>query len=90
MSSLNELTFQFIFIERHHPTSKKEKVSFSFVSGPKATILGDSDVFMDVGSSLNLTCVVTNANARLMFIIWKHRNKVMFQFYVPYAIYRPL
>ena len=43
---------------------------------PKASILGDSDVFMDVGSSLNLTCVVSNVNAMLKFIIWNHKNKV--------------
>ena len=38
--------------------------------------MGDSDVFMDVGSSLNLTCVVSNVNAMLKFIIWNHKNKV--------------
>ena len=50
--------------------------NFSLFAEPKASILGDSDVFMDVGSSLNLTCVVSNVNAMLKFIIWNHKNKV--------------
>ena len=58
---------------------------FVFVAEPKAAILGDSDVFMDVGSSLNLTCVVSNVNARLKFIIWNHENKVSAH-YTPSAI----
>jgi len=48
-----------------------------YMNKPKATILGDSDVFMDVGSSLNLTCVVSNVNAMLKFIIWNHKNKTI-------------
>ena len=53
--------------------------SFNFVS---ATILGDKDVYIDIGSSLKLTCNVRQVDSRALypndphFIIWKRNNEV--------------
>ena len=52
---------------------------FNFVS---ATILGDKDVYIDIGSSLKLTCNVRQVDSRALypndphFIIWKRNNEV--------------
>ena len=39
-------------------------------------ILGDSEVFIDVGSMLNLTCEVDNGYEEPAFILWFHGDKV--------------
>ena len=55
--------------------------SFNFVS---ATILGDKDVYIDIGSSLKLTCNVRQVDSRALypndphFIIWKRNNEVKY------------
>lgn len=42
-----------------------------------AKILGDSEVFIDVGSMLNLTCIVPYARGvRPAFILWYHGQEV--------------
>ena len=53
-----------------------------FLFSSTATILGDKDVYIDVGSSLNLTCNVLQMDSFEVyphdphFIIWKKNNKV--------------
>ena len=37
--------------------------------------MGDSEVFIDVGSMLNLTCVV-EGSSRPAFMLWFHEDKV--------------
>lgn len=48
-----------------------------FSQEPIATIMGDSNVFMDVGSVLNLTCVVKHASSKPAFIIWRHGKETI-------------
>ena len=43
---------------------------------PTSRILGDSEVFIDVGSMLNLTCEVDNGFEEPAFILWFHGDKV--------------
>lgn len=43
---------------------------------PMAAILGNSNVFIESGSVLNLTCVVKHAISKPAFIIWRHGTKV--------------
>lgn len=47
-----------------------------FVAEPVARILGDSEVFIDVGSVLNLTCVVDDSPEKPAFILWFHGDQV--------------
>ena len=44
---------------------------------PTSRILGDSEVFIDVGSMLNLTCEVDNGFEEPAFILWFHGDKVL-------------
>ena len=46
------------------------------LSSAHARILGDSEVFIDVGSMLNLTCVVDGAVDNPAFMLWYHGDKV--------------
>ena len=43
---------------------------------PTSRILGDSEVFIDVGSMLNLTCEVDNGYEEPAFILWFHGDMV--------------
>ena len=43
---------------------------------PTSRVLGDSEVFIDVGSMLNLTCEVDNGYEEPAFILWFHGDKV--------------
>ena len=43
---------------------------------PTSKILGDSEVFIDVGSMLNLTCEVDNGFEEPAFILWFHGDEV--------------
>ncbi|XP_071530418.1 neuronal growth regulator 1-like [Panulirus ornatus] len=42
---------------------------------PKTTISGGSDVFINKGSNINLTCVVDYTVQPPSFVIWSHNNK---------------
>ncbi|XP_050719604.1 hemicentin-2-like isoform X2 [Eriocheir sinensis] len=44
---------------------------------PTAELLGDGDVFLDNGSTLNLTCVVHFSPTPPEFILWYHRDKLV-------------
>ncbi|XP_037082846.1 Down syndrome cell adhesion molecule-like [Pollicipes pollicipes] len=44
---------------------------------PEASILGPPDMFVDHGSVLNLTCVVTNSPQPPEFIFWYHEEQVI-------------
>lgn len=44
---------------------------------PTAELLGDGDVFLDNGSTLNLTCVVHFSPSAPEFILWYHRDKLV-------------
>lgn len=58
-------------------------ITFIFLLLCTATILGDKDVYIDVGSSLNLMCHVSQVDSRSMYpyephyIIWKKDNQTI-------------
>ena len=56
---------------------------------PTSRILGDSEVFIDVGSMLNLTCEVDNGFEEPAFILWFHGDKVLY-YGTPNSINAPL
>jgi hypothetical protein len=39
-------------------------------------VLGDTEVFIDVGSVLNLTCEVENSYEEPAFMLWYHGERV--------------
>lgn len=43
---------------------------------PVATILGGSDLFVDKGSTINLTCTIRFGPELPGHIFWQHENKV--------------
>ncbi|XP_068220053.1 zwei Ig domain protein zig-8-like [Palaemon carinicauda] len=44
---------------------------------PSAELLGDTNVYLDKGSTLNLTCVVHFSPTPPEFILWYHREKLV-------------
>ncbi|KAA0194069.1 hypothetical protein HAZT_HAZT008989 [Hyalella azteca] len=44
---------------------------------PQTRILGGPDVYINRGSSINLTCVVDYTPRPPDFVIWKHNNKII-------------
>ncbi|KAA0189596.1 hypothetical protein HAZT_HAZT001835, partial [Hyalella azteca] len=44
---------------------------------PAAELLGGSDVFLDHGSALNLTCVVRHSPVPPEFVLWYHRDELV-------------
>ncbi|XP_059091316.1 uncharacterized protein LOC131886883 isoform X2 [Tigriopus californicus] len=64
----------------HLPALDASRTSYGYTNTegvPKARILGDSDVFMDVGSILNLTCVVEKTHEKPAFMLWYHGDKTI-------------
>lgn len=62
------------------PALDASRTSYGYTKNegvPKARILGDSDVFMDVGSVLNLTCVVEKTHEKPAFMLWYHGDKTI-------------
>ncbi|XP_064094825.1 protein sidekick-2-like [Macrobrachium nipponense] len=51
-------------------------VKLEFVT-PTAELLGDGSVYLDKGSTLNLTCVVHFSPTPPEFILWYHREKLV-------------
>ena len=46
------------------------------VTGTQAQIVGGSEVHVEQGSTLNLTCVVRNTREKPHYLLWYHRNQV--------------
>ena len=44
-----------------------------------AEIMGGSEVHVEAGSTLNLTCVVRNSQEKPHYLLWYHRNEVMIE-----------
>ena len=45
-------------------------------SETRAEIMGGTEVHVELGSTLNLTCVVRNTRERPHYLLWYHRNQV--------------
>ena len=69
------------------PWRRKLKVSlcppgFSFLidqfspSETRAEIMGGTEVHVELGSTLNLTCVVRNTREKPHYLLWYHSNQV--------------
>lgn len=51
-------------------------VLFFFVAVPTATILGGPDLYVDIGSTINLTCAIKHSPEPPTHIFWYHQDKV--------------
>ena len=52
------------------------KYFFSFVTEPSTEILGGPDVYIDKGSTINLTCVISYSPEPPAYILWNHNDAV--------------
>lgn len=57
--------------------NKTVKLVYLRVLDPKTEIAGPSEVFLSKGSTLNLTCVITDGPSSQPFIIWTHNSKML-------------
>jgi hypothetical protein len=55
-------------------------------SEPSTEIIGAPDLYIESGSTINLTCVVHNSPEPPAFIFWNHNNAVSFSFELDYKI----
>lgn len=53
-------------------------VLFFFVSEPTTDIIGAPDLYIDRGSTINLTCVVLYSPEPPAYIYWNHNDAVSF------------
>ena len=44
---------------------------------PHTTILGNSDLFIEAGSTINLTCIIQAESMRDTHIYWNYEGKVI-------------
>jgi len=56
------------------PTSRLIKLN---VLDPVTEIVGPPEVFLNKGSRLNLTCIITGGPKKQEFIMWNHNNKIL-------------
>ena len=65
------------FVEKLSYMMKEENsfsmMMYALLSVPTARILGKPEMFVDVGSTINITCVVENAPGNVR---WMHKEKV--------------
>ena len=52
------------------------KLFFPCVPVPVATILGESEIYLDAGSTINITCVVKHTPVPPSHVQWEHQGKV--------------
>lgn len=43
---------------------------------PITTVLGGPDLYINAGSTINLTCIVQNLPIPPSFVVWTHNNEV--------------
>lgn len=53
---------------------------FNWISEPITTIVGGPDLYIDTGSTVNLTCIVRHLPEPPPAIYWTHNNEVIYQF----------
>ena len=51
-------------------------IIFLSVPVPVATILGESEIYLDAGSTINITCVVKHTPVPPSHVQWEHQGKV--------------
>jgi len=62
-------------------------VFFLSFSVPVATILGESEIYLDAGSTINITCVVKHTPVPPSNVQWEHQGKVRQHFLSLQQIY---
>ena len=48
-----------------------------FAAVPVATILGPSEIYLDAGSTINITCVIQHTPVPTPNVNWLHQDEVM-------------
>ena len=51
-------------------------LNFCAISVPTARILGKPEMFVNVGSTINITCIVENAPVPNNVVRWMHKEQV--------------
>lgn len=74
-------TFAFTFVSIHLPpitvpNRTKNSKAKNLVSEPITIIIGAPDLFVNKGSTINLTCVVKYAPEPPPMMIWSHNTEV--------------
>ena len=54
----------------------KSQANLFFFAVPIAMILGSPEIYLDVGSTINLTCIIKHTPMPPADVQWKHNNKV--------------
>ena len=61
------------------PRFRKPNFPFHFpISEPKTAILGGPDIHLKEGSTMNLTCIITDSPEPPSYIFWRHDDAVSF------------
>lgn len=55
---------------------KPNSFLFYYFTEPSTEIIGAPDLYIESGSTINLTCVVNNSPEPPAFIFWNHNNAV--------------
>lgn len=55
---------------------KPNSFLFCYFTEPSTEIIGAPDLYIESGSTINLTCVVNNSPEPPAFIFWNHNNAV--------------
>ena len=50
-----------------------------FISEPDTEILGGPEIYIEGGSTLNLTCVISGSPEAPSYVFWRHGDKVGLQ-----------
>lgn len=53
-----------------------KKTYLIFITEPSTEIIGAPDLYIESGSTINLTCVVLNSPEPPAYIYWNHNNAV--------------
>jgi len=72
--------FQLNVVENHRPVGDQGRAATASKSSrgvPKAVILGGPEFHVDVGSHVNLTCIVQYSPEPPEYVFWQHHDKVL-------------
>lgn len=72
----SHITFHFYFLCLSLDVAVPDVLGYFFSAEPAATILGGPDLYVDKGSTINLTCTIRFGPEPPGYIFWYHENKV--------------
>lgn len=71
------LLFLFLFDVVYIKFGENFKAIYNFsITEPITTVLGGPDLFINAGSTINLTCIVQNLPIPPSYVVWTHNNEV--------------